>query len=290
MEAACGFCIGAGQAPCSDGVSLRTSNRNFEGRSGTASAQIYLVSPETAALSAVHGSLVNPLDFPEAQHPRVVEPESFLIDDSMILAPSRTKIPVLRGPNIGEPPVTSPLADRIDGIVGIKVGDKITTDHIMPAGRRLLYRSNIPVYARYVFEDMDADFARRALDNKKRGIYTAIVAGQSYGQGSSREHAAICPQYLGVRAVLAKSIERIHAANLINFGILPLLFLRTEDYDTLQAGAAFTADNLIEAVKNRETFNISFNGRPVEVSLRITRRQRDILLDGGLLHYTRRRT
>ena len=163
MESACGFCIGAGQAPTTDGVSLRTNNRNFEGRSGTASAAVYLVSPETAALSAIAGSLVNPLDSPHEEYPTVVMPELFHIDDSMVLSPSNHPVMIDRGPNIGGPPFTTPLLDEISGVIGLKVGDKITTDHIMPAGPRLKYRSNIPAYANYVFENVDPEFARRAL-------------------------------------------------------------------------------------------------------------------------------
>ncbi|HDP79803.1 MAG TPA: aconitate hydratase, partial [Spirochaetes bacterium] len=193
MESACGFCIGAGQAPPTEGVSLRTNNRNFEGRSGTGSARVYLVSPETAACSAAEGKLVSPLGRINIDPHALPLPDRFLVDDSMIVPPSKTKGPILRGPNIGDPPYTEPLPDSLEMIVGIKVGDKITTDHIMPAGARLIYRSNIPRYAEYVFEPLDPGFARRAMENRDRGVFTAVVGGQSYGQGSSREHAAICP-------------------------------------------------------------------------------------------------
>jgi aconitate hydratase len=289
MESACGFCIGAGQAPCTNGVSLRTGNRNFEGRSGTSSAQVYLVSPETAALSALSGALVNPLDMPAGKYPSVSMPESFIIDDSMIVPPSEKKVDIFRGPNIGEPPYTEPLMDSIHGVVALKVGDKITTDHIMPAGARLIYRSNIPKYAEYVFERVDPSFPKRALENKQRGIFSAIVGGESYGQGSSREHAAICPMYLGVRAVMAKSFERIHSANLINFGILPLVFAKESEYDLVEQGGRFTVSNLRKLVAGTDPIPVDFNGRLIELTLMATGRQREILLEGGLLNYTRGR-
>lgn len=289
MESACGFCIGAGQAPRTEGVSLRTNNRNFEGRSGTASAGVYLVSPETAALSAIEGCLVDPMESPAGNYPAVAVPKSFIIDDSMIVPPSDSKGPIYRGPNIGDPPYTEPLADTIEGRIGIKLGDAITTDHIMPAGSRLIYRSNIPRYAQFVFEGIDPSFAARALEGKQRGEYTAVVAGASYGQGSSREHAAICPMYLGVRIVIAKSFERIHAANLINFGILPLVFARQSDYDTLTQGSVFKAHRLRDLVRESERVLVDVDGKPLECILSITARQREILLEGGLLNYTRRR-
>lgn len=288
MESACGFCIGAGQAPSTRGVSLRTNNRNFEGRSGTKSAGIYLVSPETAALSALEGKLADPMDMPAGSYPAIEMPKSFIIDDSMIIPPSDKKAPVFRGPNIGEPPYTEPLMDEIKGIIGIKLGDKITTDHIMPAGARLIYRSNIPKYSEYVFENNDPGFARRTLENKSKGIYTAILGGESYGQGSSREHAAICPMYLGVRIVLAKSFERIHSANLINFGILPLVFANKDDYEQISQGASFTVKNLISMIKSRDIIKITIGDKDYNFSLQATSRQKEILHKGGLLNYTRR--
>ncbi len=288
MEAACGFCIGSGQAPITGGVSLRTNNRNFEGRSGTENAGIYLVSPETAALSALAGELVNPLKNPSSDFPVIKMPVSFLIDDSLIIPPSDTGEEIFRGPNIGEPPYTDPLTDEIKGIIGLKVGDKITTDHIMPAGARLKYRSNIPKYSEFVFENVDRDFSRRSLENKRKGIYTAITGGLSYGQGSSREHAAICPMFLGVRLVMVKSFERIHSGNLVNFGILPLVFKNSDDYDRITTGDSFTASNLRAQVKNGETITVSIGGRDIEFQLFASSRQREILLDGGLLNFTRR--
>ena len=287
MESACGFCIGSGQAPLTDGVSLRTNNRNFEGRSGTASGQVYLVSPETAALSALAGELVDPMDYPSADYPYIPMPEDFHVDDSMIIPPSKFSTEIFRGPNIGEPPYTEPLSDKIAGRIGLKVGDKITTDHIMPAGSRLKYRSNIPEYSKYVFEGVALSFASIAGENKKNGIFTAIVGGHSYGQGSSREHAAICPMYLGVRLVMVKSFERIHSANLINFGILPLVFKNENDYDVVKEGFEFIADNLLKHIAESEVVPVQIDGRIFEFDLFASKRQRDILLAGGLLNYTK---
>jgi len=288
MESACGFCIGAGAAPKTGSISLRTNNRNFEGRSGTQSASIYLVSPETAALSALKGELVDPLDYPAGEYPSVAMPEQFLIDDSMVIPPSETDDPVFRGPNIGEPPYTGPLMDEMDGVIGLKVGDKITTDHIMPAGQRLKYRSNIPEYSKYVFENVDADFSSRSLKNREEGRYTVIMGGESYGQGSSREHAAICPMFLGVRFVIAKSFERIHTSNLINFGILPLVFKNTADYDAINQGDSFSAKDLRAAVKAGTDITLVINGTSFAFSLIASSRQREILLDGGLLNFTKK--
>jgi len=287
MESACGFCIGSGQAPVTKGISLRTNNRNFEGRSGTETGQIYLVSPETAALSALKGELVDPLDYSPSLYPEIKIPEKFIIDDSLVIPPSTVKCEIFRGPNIGEPPYTDPLLDEISGVIGLKVGDKITTDHIMPAGQRLKYRSNIPEYSKYVFENVDSDFSSRSLKNKKAGVFTAIAAGESYGQGSSREHAAICPMYLGVRVVMAKSFERIHSGNLVNFGIIPLLFLNGSDYDKIKQGESFKISGLVESVKKGGNLKVEIAGSVYEMQMLATERQRKILLSGGLLNYTR---
>jgi aconitate hydratase len=288
MESACGFCIGAGQAPVTNGVSLRTNNRNFEGRSGTDSGQIYLASPETAALSALAGTLVDPLDMPQAGHPDIELPDRFLIDDSMIIPPSEHGGEIYRGPNIGDPPYTEPLSDTITGVIGLKVGDKITTDHIMPAGQRLKYRSNIPAYANYVYENVDPSFASRSLENKRRGIYTAIAGGHSYGQGSSREHAAICPMYLGVRLVMARSFERIHSGNLINFGIAPLVFKNEDDYDRIAVNDPFTVTDCIAQIQNGGDVVATIGGARYAFTLLATERQRAILIEGGLLNYTKK--
>lgn len=290
LESACGFCIGSGFAPKSKGVSLRTNNRNFEGRSGTKDAGVYLVSPETAVLSAIEGKLVDPLDYPAEKYPKIEMPAQFHIDDSMIIPPQFEKTEIVRGPNIGEPPYTEPMPENLKGMVGLKVGDKITTDHIMPAGSRLKYRSNIPAYAKYVFESVDETFSSRALESKKKGIFTAIVGGESYGQGSSREHAAICPMYLGVRAVMAKSFERIHSANLVNFGILPLVFVNPGDYNHLQQGDEFEiAGARNQVAQYRDHIEAVIGGKKILFTLFATERQREILLEGGLLNYTKKR-
>jgi len=287
MESACGFCIGSGQAPVTEGVSLRTNNRNFEGRSGTSSGQIYLVSPEVAALSAIEGKLADPLDYDKSLWPDVKLPEKFIIDDSLVIPPSDKKVEIFRGPNIGDPPYTEPAADEIKGTIGLKTGDKITTDHIMPAGQRLKYRSNIPEYAKYVFENVDSGFAARSLENREKGIFTAIVGGESYGQGSSREHAAICPMYLGVRVVMAKSFERIHSGNLINFGIMPLVFKNKGDYDRIKQGEPFTVKGVKNFIENEVPVRVEIGGAEYEFELLASPRQREILLSGGLLNYTR---
>ncbi len=291
MESACGFCIGTGQSPATGGVSLRTNNRNFKGRSGTVSAQVYLVSVETAALSALKGEFVNPLDYPPSDYPETKIPDKFYIDDSMIIPPVKKngeRTEIVRGPNIGAPPFTEPLSDEIKGIIGIKVGDKITTDHIMPAGDRLKYRSNIPKYSEYVFENVDREFSKRSLDNRQKNIFTAIIGGESYGQGSSREHAAICPMYLGVRIVIAKSFERIHSSNLINFGILPLVFENKEDYDKIMQFDEFSIRNSRTQI-NEKIITIEIAGKKYNLILSASKRQKEILLAGGLLNYTKMR-
>jgi aconitate hydratase len=290
LESTCGFCIGSGQAPKTDAISIRTNNRNFEGRSGTKSAKVYLASPETAVAAALTGGIMDPRDL-GLTYPEIAMPEQFWIDDSMILPPAKDPLSVAisRGPNIGDPPAAEPLPETISGVVAIKVGDKITTDHIMPAGSKLKYRSNIPKYAEFVFEGVDAGFSKKALENKKAGVHNIVIAGASYGQGSSREHAAICPMYLGVKAVIAKSFERIHAANLINFGILPLTFANEADYDTINAQDKIEIRD-IKAALSKSTdlvLTISASGKTVAVNYSLSRRQRDILLAGGMLNYTR---
>ena len=289
LESTCGFCIGAGQAPKTDAVSVRTSNRNFEGRSGTKSAKVYLASPESAVAAALTGGITDPRDL-GIPYPSVEIPDQFWIDDSMILPPAKDPLSVMisRGPNIGDPPAAEPLPETIKGVVAIKVGEKVTTDHIMPAGSRLKFRSNIPKYAEFVFEGVDATFSKKALENKKAGIHNIVIAGASYGQGSSREHAAICPMYLGVKAVIAKSFERIHAANLINFGILPLTFANEADYDAVGANDKVEIRDIKTALaKGADLVLKTSGGKNITLKSSLSARQRDILLAGGMLNYTR---
>jgi aconitate hydratase len=293
LESTCGFCIGAGQAPKTDAVSVRTNNRNFEGRTGTRSAKVYLASPESAVAAALTGTITDPRDL-GLPYPTIEMPAEFWIDDSMVLPPADKpdQITIERGPNIGAPPAAEPLPDVIKGIVAIKVGDKITTDHIMPAGSRLKYRSNIPKYAEFVFEGVDPQFSRRALENKNAGIHNIVVAGSSYGQGSSREHAAICPMYLGIKAVIARSFERIHAANLINFGILPLTFANEADYDAVSGGNVIEISRIKAALTAGSELSLSDRTAKKQIPLKysLSTRQRDILLAGGMLNYTRSRS
>lgn len=287
MENACGFCIGNSQSPKSGSVSLRTSNRNFLGRSGTMDADVYLVSPETAAAAVITGQFTDPRDLDMA-YPQVEMPQKFIIDDSMVIRSENkgNDVEVCRGPNIGAPPENTPLPAVIEAQVTIKVGDKITTDHIIPAGARMKYRSNIPKYSEFVFENVDHHFADNAQKIKDAGKQNVIVAGLSYGQGSSREHAAICPMYLGVRAVIAKSFERIHTANLINFGILPLIFCNESDYDKIEQGddleiadirKLITAgsDLLVQNKTKKYSFSVTCN---------LSARQKQIVLAGGALN------
>jgi aconitate hydratase len=290
MESACGFCIGNGQSPKTDAVSVRTNNRNFEGRSGTRSAGIYLVSPETAALCALKGEFVDPLSMKEKDFPEIDMPENFDIDDSMILLPSEKpeQVQIMRGPNIGNPPKNVPLKETLEGEIVIKVGDKITTDHIMPAGVRLKYRSNIEKYSEFVFEGVDPDFAKNALKVKQSSKAVFIVAGESYGQGSSREHAALCPMYLGVKAVFARSFERIHSANLVNFGILPLVFVEPSDYDKLNKKDEIVMKNILRSLDKNENIILELsNGSKIKMSYSLSDRQKAIIKAGGLLNYTK---
>ena len=236
LETGCGPCIGQGQSPADDTVSVRTFNRNFAGRTGTKGDQAYLVSPETAVAVALTGEFIDPRKLAGVEYPEIANPEHFLINDSMIRMPGGDG-EIIRKRTIGAPPVNTPLPDEIDGEVVIKVGDKITTDHIMPAGIHLKLRSNIPAYSKVVFECFNEPgkptFAERAAAVRDAGRAGVIVGRDSYGQGSSREHAAICPMYLGVKVVAALAIERIHSANLVNFGIVPLTFADPADYDAI---------------------------------------------------------
>lgn len=287
LENACGFCIGAHMSPRTGAISLRTNNRNFEGRSGTKSAQVYLVSPETAAASALTGKVELPTKNPVAAVP---SPKKFPIDDAMFLyrktAGKGVKgTEIVRGPNIAQVPKGVPLAERYDATVAIKVGDKITTDHIMPAGARLKFRSNIPAYAKFVFEPCDPKFHDTCLANKEKGIANVIVAGESYGQGSSREHAALCPMYLGVKAVIAKSIERIHRANLVNFGIVPFFFDDPSSYEKLAAGDRLELVDIKAAVEGDGKVEVKVNGGEWKftATTALSARERHVILSGGLL-------
>jgi len=288
LESACGFCIGNSMSPRSGGVSIRTINRNFEGRSGTKDAQVYLTSPEVAAAAALAGSLSDPRSL--GDYPRVDMPERYAIDDGMFVFPDPklrdTKIE--RGPNIGSPPTNEAMPESLSGVAMIAVGDKITTDHIMPAGARLKYRSNVEKYAEFVFENVDSTFPKRCLENKGKGLHNVIVAGESYGQGSSREHAALCPMYLGVKAVIAKSFERIHAANLVNFGIVPLVFENPSDRERIDVGDEMEAPGWRKAMESggKVTIENRTKGLKLECLSNLSERQRRILLAGGLLNYT----
>jgi aconitate hydratase len=290
LEASCGFCIGNSMSPCTDSASVRTSNRNFLGRSGTPSASVYLTSPVVAAAAALTGRLTDPRDL-GTDYPSIKMPEHFEIDDSMIIPPlpaaQRAQIKICRGPNIGEPPVNGPMPEEISGHVTIRVGDMVTTDHIMPAGSRLKYRSNVPKYSEFVFEPLDKDFCRRASALRDQGVHNLIVAGQSYGQGSSREHAALCPMYLGVKGVIAKSIERIHAANLVNFGIVPFRFAEEADWDNLPEKTEVRIPGIRKALQTGEEGVQAFAGnRQISLKMSLSGRQREILLAGGLLPFT----
>lgn len=285
LESACGPCIGMGQAPRSGAVSLRTFNRNFEGRSGTKDASVFLVSPETAAASAITGKITDPRTLGE--YIPVGLPERFLVDDSMILPPAENpdEVEVIMGPNIKPVPIGKPLESTMELPVSIKVGDNITTDHIMPAGAKVLpFRSNIPAISEFVFSAVDPSFPERAKELGK----SVIIGGQNYGQGSSREHAALAPMYLGVKAVIAKSFARIHKANLVNFGILPLEFADPEDYDSLEQGDVLIFSNLIESLKSGEAFAKNTRTRKdIKLTVSLSSRQVEIIEKGGLLAFAK---
>ena len=289
MENACGFCIGNGFSPPSRGVSLRTSNRNFFGRSGTKDAEIYIVSPEVAAVAVLTGFLTDPREV-DMEYPEIPIPEFFYTNDSMIVPPlsdnERKGIEIVREPSISEPPRNEVMSADINGVVTLKVGDKITTDHIIPAGDKIKYRSNIPKYSEFTFFITDVDFAMRASENKNGGKHNIIVAGLSYGQGSSREHAAICPMYLGVKTIIAKSFERIHAANLINFGILPLLFANESDYEKIEQGDELIISDVREAIANSKEIFVRNITKSISIKLLVDFNQRQItsLLNGGMLN------
>jgi aconitate hydratase len=282
LECGCGPCIGMGQAPSTDAVSLRTFNRNFFGRSGTPSADVYLLSPEAAAISALTGVLTNPLG--KVELPEIAMPEKFLLNDTMVMepAPEGTVVEVIKGPNIKPFPATKPLEDTVAGKALIVVEDNITTDHIMPSNAKLLpYRSNIPYLSNYCLAPCDAEFPKRALDNG--GGF--IVGGSNYGQGSSREHAALAPVYLGIKGVAVKSFARIHKNNLINNGILPLVFANEADYDTISLGDDLVIENAFDAVKTGKANLVNkTKGLTYEMLLEVSERQKEMLLAGGLIN------
>ncbi len=288
LESACGPCIGMGQSPNSKGISLRTFNRNFLGRSGTKDGQIYLVSPETAAASAVTGYLTDPRTL--GKMPEYVMPERFLINDNMVVEPASpenaSSVEILRGPNIKPFPINKPLAESIESSVTLKVDDNITTDHIMPAGAKILpLRSNIPAISEYCFTVCDETFPARA----KEAGSSIIVGGSNYGQGSSREHAALAPLYLGVKAIICKSFARIHRQNLINNGILPLEFVNEADYDKIEQGDRLVIANIREIIKTGGNIVVEdkTKGFSFEVKCELSERGKGMMLAGGLLNFTK---
>lgn len=288
LECACGPCIGMGQSPNSKGISLRTFNRNFEGRSGTRDGQIYLVSPETAAASAIAGVFTDPRGL--GKMPPYVMPEKFYINDNMVVPPASPEdaknVEILRGPNIKPFPINTPLAENIEANVTLKVGDNITTDHIMPAGAKILpLRSNIPEISKHCFAVCDETFPKRALEAKK----SIIVGGVNYGQGSSREHAALAPLYLGVKAIICKSFARIHRQNLINNGILPLEFINEADYDKIEQGDRLSIDNIKDIVEKGKDIFVKDVTKGIEIPVKceLSERGKGMILAGGLLNFTK---
>lgn len=288
LESACGPCIGMGQSPNSKGVSLRTFNRNFEGRSGTADAGIYLVSPEVAAASAITGVLTDPRELGEM--PEIEMPDEFIINDNMIAMPASVEdadsVEVMYGPNIKPFPKTEAMPEDITAKAVLKVGDNITTDHIMPAGAKILpYRSNIPYLSNFCFKQCDEKFAEHCKAAGK-GI---IIGGANYGQGSSREHAALVPLYLGIKAVITKSFARIHCANLVNAGIIPFTFANENDYDKISVNDELCLEEIRESIANGTDVTLKnlTTGESYKLDYQLSERQRDILLAGGLLDYTR---
>jgi len=291
LESACGPCIGMGGAPGSGQVSLRSYNRNFKGRSGTKDAFVYLASPVVCALSAINGKLVDPFEN-NIKIDDIPEPNEFPINDNMIIPPKKDKeIKIIKGPNIKEVPVKEPLQEKITAEVLLKLGDNITTDDILPAGTQVLpYRSNIPIISKFTFKNIDETFYERAINAKSKGG-GIIVGGENYGQGSSREHAAIAPMYLGIKAVIVKSFARIHRANLINFGIIPLMFADSNDYEKIEKADILEIKNLIEGIKNNQRYEVKNLTKDFVfyVKSNLNSKEKELILEGGLLPYVRKK-
>jgi aconitate hydratase len=290
-QAGCNGCIGMGQAPATGRISLRTVPRNFPGRSGAREDQVYLCSPETAAASALTGVITDPRTL-GMEYPRFVEPESILINDQLLVPPAPESGPVelVKGPNIKPLPVFDPLPERLEGVVLLKVGDDISTDEIMPAGARVLpYRSNIPEIAKFVFEPVDETFYQRAMEHREQG--SLVVGGENYGQGSSREHAALAPRYLGLKAVIAKSFARIHWQNLINFGILPLTFINADDWERVDEGDVLSIPEVRPAIQqgNKVVVKNLTKGETFETQHSMSARHVEMVLEGSLINVVRNR-
>ncbi|MBN1787303.1 MAG: aconitate hydratase [Sedimentisphaerales bacterium] len=296
LESSCGPCIGQGFSPADGTVSIRTFNRNFAGRTGTKNDNVFLTSPEVAVIAALKGEVIEPQKS-GIEYPKINMPRKFVVDDNMIQAPlllkEAKKVKILRGPTIVVPEAAKKLPDNMNGKVLLKCGDKITTDHIMPAGAFLKYRSNVPEYSKCVFNCFNTQdkptFAQKALELKDKKIGGIVVASESYGQGSSREHAALCPMYLGVKMVIAKSIERIHKANLINFAVLPIEFENGADYDKINPDDELEVKNINDAINSADSITVKDKTADFEFacSLKLSDRDRKILLAGGLLNYTK---
>lgn len=285
LETGCGFCVGQGQSPQTSGVSVRTNNRNFLGRSGTQDGQVYLVSPQVAVATALKGALCDPRDI-DVDLPEFSFPQNYAVDDTLIIFPSGKK-EIYRSDIIGTPPYNTAMPTKLQSKVAIKVGDMINTDDIIPGGEAMNYRANIPKSCDFIFQFVDNQFPQNCKAAMERGYAPIIVAGDSYGQGSSREHAALCPMYMGVRVVLAINIERIHKANLINFGILPLRFVNSEDYKALDIGDELIIEDVYNSIKNAEIEikNIT-KGIVIKSVNETTTREQEVILSGGLLNYS----
>jgi len=290
-QAGCNGCIGMGQAPATDKISLRTVPRNFPGRSGTNEDKVYLCSPETAAASAIMGVITDPRDLEKKmgmRYPHFKEPEQILLNNDMVIAPPKdgSDVEIIRGPNIQPLPKFEPLHDHLEGPVLLKLGNNISTDDISPAGSSVLpFRSNIPEISKFTFARTDESYYGRAMKHKKTGSF--IVAGANYGQGSSREHAALAPNFLGVKAVFAKSYARIHRSNLVNFGILPLIFADEQDYKLIELDHVLNICNIHETLKNSADFKVEnqTTKKTFVMKCPLSEHERKILLDGGLINY-----